>query len=130
MEGGKTMKKIVKRIFILILGIIMISLSFIAFSNLNDSMPISMYIPINYEYSLIDKSESCAMALELIYETNTTAYFLPCIKSNSIYLEYADGTIVSLRDAIDEEKVSIESLIEHGLEVISEPIGETSVVNE
>lgn len=122
--------KIIKRIFILVLGIIMISLSFIAFSNLNNSMVVSMYIPVFNEYSLVDKSEVCDMALELIYETDTTAYFLPCIKSKSIYLEYADGSIISLREAIDLERVSIESLISHGLEVISEPIREESVVNE
>ena len=89
-----------------------------------------MYIPIVSEYSLVDKSENCEKALELIYETTTTAYFLNCFKSNNIYLEYADGTIITLREALDGEKVTIESLIDHGLEVTTEPIRSSSVVNE
>lgn len=124
------MKRIVKRIFVLVLGIILISLSLIAFGNLDDDVQTSMYIPIVSEYNLVDKSEGCDKALELIYETSTTAYFLNCFKSNSIYLEYADGTIITLREALDGEKVTIESLINHGLEVITEPIGSSSVVNE
>lgn len=123
------MKIIVKRIFILILAIILISLSIIAFGNLNDEQ-VSIYTSFTNEYSLVDKSENCGNALELIYETSTTAYFLNCFKSNSIYLEYADGTIITLREALDGEKVTIESLIEHGLEVTTEPIGSSSVVNE
>jgi uncharacterized protein YxeA len=129
MEGGNAMKIIVKRIFILILAIILISLSIIAFGNLNDEQ-VSIYTSFTNEYSLVDKSENCGNALELIYETSTTAYFLNCFKSNSIYLEYADGTIITLREALDGEKVTIESLIEHGLEVTTEPIGSSSVVNE
>ena len=66
----------------------------------------------------------------MIYETTTTAYFLNCFKSNNIYLEYADGTIITLREALDGEKVTIESLIDHGLEVTTEPIRSSSVVNE
>ena len=57
-------------------------------------------------------------------------YFLNCFKSNNIYLEYADGTIITLREALDGEKVTIESLIDHGLEVTTEPIRSSSVVNE
>lgn len=123
------MKIIVKRIFILILAIILISLSIIAFDNLNDEQA-SIYTSFTNEYSLVDKSENCGNALELIYETSTTAYFLNCFKSNSIYLEYADGTIITLREALDGEKVTIESLIEHGLELTTEPIWSSSVVNE
>ncbi len=124
------MKIIVKRIFILILAIILISLSIIAFGNLNDDKQVSIYTSFTNEYSLVDKSENCGNALELIYETSTTAYFLNCFKSNSIYLEYADGTIITLREALDGEKVTIESLIEHGLELTTEPIWSSSVVNE
>ena len=130
MEGGNVMKRIAKRIFVLVLGVILVSLSIIAFGNLDDSVQTGMYIPIVSEYSLVDKSENCEKALELIYETTTTAYFLNCFKSNNIYLEYADGTIITLREALDGEKVTIESLIDHGLEVTTEPIRSSSVVNE
>ena len=80
MEGGNVMKRIAKRIFVLVLGVILISLSIIAFGNLDDSVQTGMYIPIVSEYSLVDKSENCEKALELIYETTTTAYFLNCFK--------------------------------------------------
>ena len=42
MEGGNVMKRIAKRIFVLVLGVILISLSLIAFGNLDDSVQTGM----------------------------------------------------------------------------------------
>ena len=60
-----------------------------------------------------------ADALELIYVDGYTRYYLSSVRSASIMLTFEDGTRMSLRDALDREKVTISDLIYNGLVVIT-----------
>jgi len=60
-----------------------------------------------------------ATALEFIYEDDYYRYYLPSISSEIIMLTFEDGTVVSLRDAIEQEKITVGDLKLNGLNVIS-----------
>ena len=70
------------------------------------------------DYKIVDNTKSCAEALEEIYKDQKYTYYLPCIKSDNIELVWNNGEKDYLKDAINNKKVSIDSLKEHGLEVI------------
>jgi|GEM_PF-2690442 len=62
-----------------------------------------------------------AAALELIYEDEHHRYYLSAIMSGSIVLTFMDGTEMTLREALDQQKVTIDDLILSGLNVIITP---------
>ena len=59
-------------------------------------------------------------ALELIYEDSEYSYYLSSIRSEKIMITFEDGRKMNLRDAISLEILTIERLIENGLETIKE----------
>jgi len=63
-----------------------------------------------------------AMALELLYYDEFTRYYLSSMRSLSIMLEFEDGTRMSLREALDTQKVTMADLMFNGLEVIQKPV--------
>lgn len=118
MEGGKGMKTkiILKSIFVFFLTLILIGLLYIIFSS--GDAP-SIYSPLQVvDYKIQDDTEACPAALELIYSDNKYNYYLSCIKSANISIIWDDGVVDSLKNAIEKEKVTIESLERHGLEII------------
>ena len=59
-----------------------------------------------------------ADVLELIYTDGNRRYYLSSVRSGGIMLTFEDGTRMSLREALDQEKVTISDLIYNGLSVI------------
>jgi hypothetical protein len=62
-----------------------------------------------------------AMALELIGEDDSYLYYLSSMRSAGIMLTFEDGQRLSLRDALSQNKIGMEDLIENGLQAIKEP---------
>ncbi len=73
------------------------------------------------DYKIVDETESCDTALEEIYRDNRYIYYLDCIKSESIFLEYENGVKITLKEALNR-RVSIYDLINRGLEVYQKRI--------
>ena len=116
-------KLIIKSSFILLIALVSVCLSVIALKEINkEENNKKEDNSIILDYRILDKSNYCNETLELIYEDENNSYYLPCIKSNLIYIEYNTGEIILLEDALKE--ININSLIEHGLEVIVESRGE------
>lgn len=69
---------------------------------------------------IIDATFSCAQAPEKFYEDDKHIYSFPCVKSNSIFVKFEDGNKMLIVDALESEKVTIDKLIDAGLEVYIE----------
>ena len=109
-------KIIIKCVFVFILSLILVGLILII-TNTGDAPSIYDQLKV-VDYTIQDDSEVCAQALELIYSDSDYNYYLPCIKSAYISLIWDDGTVDSLKNAIENEKVSMKSLESHGLGII------------
>lgn len=66
-------------------------------------------------FEIVDESESCDDALEYLYEDEDNIYYLPCIKSDKVFLKYPDGKMLTLKDALIRNDISIEDVIEKNL---------------
>ena len=110
-------KIILKAFFLFWLNLILVGLLIIIFSKAGTAP--NIYSPLKVvDYVIKDDSEICAGALELIYSYKNYNYYLPCIKSASISLIWDDGVVDSLKNAIEKEKVTMDSLESHGLGII------------
>ena len=67
---------------------------------------------------ILDATYACNETLEKFYEDKKYTYYFPCVKSSSIYVKLEDGNKMLLVDALDEKKVTIDELIDAGLEVV------------
>lgn len=67
---------------------------------------------------IVDESESCDTALEYLYEDEDNIYYLPCIKSDKVFLKYPDGKMLTLKDALIKNDISIEDVIEKDYDII------------
>ena len=73
--------------------------------------------------NIIDRTEkddnlACEQELEKIYEDNAHEYFLPCIKSQYIIVEYKDGLKQNIKTALADEKISIKELEDYKINII------------
>jgi len=75
-------------------------------------------LPQDKSFEIIDTTEVCAEALEGIYSDITGDYYLPCIKSQNIFIKFSDGTKYSLKYVLDNNILTIQELINGGLSVI------------
>lgn len=68
---------------------------------------------------IIDVTENCkpGITLEKFYEDDNYIYSFPCIKSSSIFVKFANGNKMLVIKALEEKKVTIDELINAGLEV-------------
>jgi len=73
------------------------------------------------DYIIVDETEACDTALEEIARDTQFIYYLGCIQSHTIFLKYNNGKKISLRQALEDDKVDITDLINHGLTVHKEP---------
>jgi len=83
---------------------------------------VSRTVTITSEDQLIMIEEPSGLfptALELIFDDGQHRYYLSTVRSNSIILTFADGQRISLKDALDQQKVTIDALIANGLDVIT-----------
>lgn len=68
-------------------------------------------------FEIIDSTEVCAEALEEIYKDNKYTYYLPCMKSGNILIKFSNGNEYSLKEVLDKDLLTIDELIENGLNV-------------
>ncbi len=66
---------------------------------------------------IIDASYMCAQSLEKFYEDDNNTYFFPCVKSGSVFVKLPDGKKMLVVRALDEELVTIDELLDAGLDV-------------
>ena len=104
------MKK--KTIIILMsLGVIILVISIILLTKTN-------IIKSKSNLQIIDATYSCAQFTEKFYEDDKYSYSFPCAKSSSIYVKFKNGNKMLVTDALESKKVTIDELIDAGLEVI------------
>lgn len=97
-------------IIVLILAIIMGILGFILLFNNKKISEESIVI--------IDATYSCASVKEDFYEDDKYIYSFPCIQSDSIFVKFSNGNKMLVVKALEEEKVTIDELINAGLNVL------------
>lgn len=69
--------------------------------------------------SIMDATYVCDNYHEKFYEDQENIYYFPCTKSTSIYIKYQNGNKYLVVNALEEELVTIDELIDAGLEVIT-----------
>ena len=69
---------------------------------------------------IIDATYACTQVTEQFYEDNEYTYSFPCAKSSSVYVKFENGNKMLVTDALNSEEVTIEELIDAGLEVYIE----------
>ena len=119
MEGGKIMKSKIylKIVFVVILTAILFCLIFIIYDKAGTRAHI--YEPLSIaDYIIKDESSSCNKGEEKIYEDKNYNYYLTCMNSYDIYLVWSDGGKDLVKNALQNNKVTIESLQEHGLTIV------------
>ena len=108
--------------FISVLILIFIGLVAVCMSK-TDYTGLSFYpgeIPTPENYVILDKSEECNETFEEeIYKDEEYTYYLTCKKLDKIYLEWNNGEVNLLEKDLNNGRVTIESLISHGLEIES-----------
>ena len=75
-------------------------------------------IDTRHKIKIIDASYMCAEKLEKFYEDDKYIYSFPCVKSGMVFVELADGKKMLVVKALEEELVTIDELINAGLEVV------------
>ena len=62
-------------------------------------------------YSILDYSDACAEALELIYENNNHKYYLRCIKSDKVMIKFMiDNKVATLKSALENNLISADKV--------------------
>ena len=97
-------------IIISILGVIFLIMGIILLTNNN-------IIKSKSNLQIIDATYSCAQMQEKFYEDDKYIYSFPCVKSGSIYVKLENGNKMLIIDALAAKKVTIEELLDAGLEV-------------
>lgn len=121
------LKIVLKSILFTTIGILFVALFIIAFSNLN-SEETTKPEDIAKDYQIIDYNGICPEVVECFYNDGKKDYCLSCNKSDKIILSWNDGSQSKMIDDLKEGKVSIQSLIDHGLKVVEAP--KTQRVND
>ncbi len=73
-------------------------------------------------FQIVDTSKDCPEGLEEIARDEEWIYYLPCQKSENIYIEFSNGERYRLREALEKEKVTIEELLKKELVLEKVPI--------
>ena len=68
--------------------------------------------------TIIDATYSCAKTEEQFYEDDKYIYYYPCIKSDSMFVKFENGNKMLNSNALESNKVTIDELLDAGLEVI------------
>lgn len=109
---------IFKSIFTVILLIILFCLVFIIYDKAGKRARI--YDPIllsTYTIYYDNDGSNCMSKPEVIYKDKKYTYSLPCISSYDTYLLWDDGTKELVKNALENKKVDIDSLVNHGLKI-------------
>ena len=107
--------KIVFRIvFVAVQIVILACLTFIIFDKAGTGAHIAPLVLT--DYTIVDETEDCISGKDLIYSDSKYNYYLNCTNSK-IYIAWDDGARDSLKFDLGINKLTIDSLIEHGLKV-------------
>lgn len=74
------------------------------------------------DFIVQDETKECDDALQEIARDDLFIYYLPCIKSHTMFLKYGDGTKISVKYALKEKKVTISELKNKGVQIFQEVI--------
>lgn len=96
---------IILSIIILILSIILLTKNVIISKNKD-------------KIQIIDATYTCVQTEEKFYEDDKYIYYFPCMKSDSIFVKFENGNKMLVTSALESDKISIEELLDAGLEVI------------
>ena len=69
---------------------------------------------------IIDATYICDTSVEKFYEDKNYVYYFPCIKSSSVFVKFKNGNKMLVVDALNQELVNIDELLNAGLEVYKE----------
>ena len=112
-------KMILKSIFVTILALILVALSIIAFTKI-DKTDALYDLTKDKDYRIVDNVDSCTQKfMDCFYKNDNGEYCFECKKSNEVLLEWSDGSQTKMIDSLNDGTVTIESLIEHGLKVVT-----------
>ena len=75
---------------------------------------------LDNKIKILDATYMCAQSLEKFYEDDTYEYSFPCIQSTSTFVLFPNGNKMLVVKALEEEKVTIDELIDAGLKVYKE----------
>lgn len=126
MEGGKKMNDlktriIIKTVLVLILSVTFLNTLFALYRKIG--IESNIYNPLILStYSISYTSDKCMNKPEVIYRDDHYEYSLPCISSYDTYLLWDDGTKELIKNALQNAKVDMDSLMLHGLKVLKNEI--------
>ena len=62
-------------------------------------------------YTILDYSDTCAEALELIYENDNHKYYLRCIKSDKVMIKFMiENKVMTLKSALENNLISADKI--------------------
>ena len=101
-----------KKVVIVIssLGLIILILGLIFFGT-------NVVIKNKNSIQVIDATYACVKSNEKFYEDDEYVYYFPCVKSKSIYVKFSNGNKMLIVDALENEMVTIDALLDAGLDV-------------
>ena len=112
-------KMILKSIFVTALSLILVALSIIAFTKI-DKTDALYELTKDKDYRIVDNIDSCSQEfMDCFYKNDNGEYCFECKKSSEVLLEWSDGSQTKMIDSLNDGTVTIESLIEHGLKVVT-----------
>ena len=103
--------------FLVLLLIILIGLIYILFDRTGNRTGIYMPPIVDYKIIYETNSDKCSNKKEEIYRDSKYVYSLECINSSKVTILWDDGVEEPLKYSIEKEKVTMESLEEHGLKI-------------
>lgn len=65
-----------------------------------------------------DKELVCAESLELFYGDENNEYFFDCIKSEYVVVRYPNGDEITVKEALNQNKITITNVLNSGIHVI------------
>jgi len=75
----------------------------------------------NSKLKIIDATyPPCSSSYEKFYEDSEYTYFFTCSKIDSVFVKFPNGNKMLVVKALDENKVTIDNLIDAGLNVYKE----------
>ncbi len=119
-EGGNQMgsNSLLKKIFIIALTFILICLSVIIAGELPDEEA-TLSSKIDYsklKFEVLNKNVNCEEELEELYQTEKETFYTYC--KENVYIKWENGKIDLIEDALLDEKINIEDLKNHDIEIV------------
>ena len=105
-----------KIMFVVILTIILVGLIFIIYDKAGTGARVYNPVVLS-DYTIVNEKTECVNTKELLYEDQYYLYYLPCASSYDTYLVWTDGDKDLVKNALNYGKVTIKSLMDHGLEI-------------